>query len=129
MDGIADRLAGGRRDRRDEADRTRRQLAGQLVVHRPGGLAASHSRARTTEHLPEAGEDLTQVGHVELTAEATQTERVGGSFAGVGIPGVIVPALFAVGIVSGGESERQVSHALNGTHRRSPTREPPSRSQ
>ena len=64
--------AGLLRDRRDEPDRARRQLPGQVVVHRAGLLAAGHHAAGAAEHLAEPGEDLAEVGHVEFAAA---TER------------------------------------------------------
>ena len=128
-DGVGDRVAGGSRDRRDEPDRVRRQLAGQVVVHRPGGVTAGHSGAGAAEHLAELGEDLAQVGHVEVAAEAAQTERVGRPRAGIGVLGAMVTGFVSVRIVSGREPERHVSHAHNGTHRLSATRDPPSRSE
>ena len=50
-------------------------LAGQLVVHRAGGLSA-HAGAGPAEHLAEPGEHLAQVGHVEFAAQAAQSEWV-----------------------------------------------------
>ncbi len=92
---------GGGRDRRDEPDGVRRQLAGQVIVHRPRA-AAGHRRARTAEHLAELGEDLAEVGRVEVAA--AEPERVVG--AGVSV----LLRLVAVGVVAGGEAEGQVSH-------------------
>ena len=111
VNGVADRLAGGDRDGSHEPDRAGRQLAGQLVVHRAGGLPA-HG-AGPAEHLPEPGEHLAEVGHVEFAAEAAQSERVSRTRAGFG---VVLAALVAVRVVSGGEPERHVSHVHNGTH-------------
>ena len=45
-----------------------------------------------------------------------EAERVGGSEPDPDSGSFF--ALVAVGVVSGGEAERQVSHALNGTHQR-----------
>ncbi len=70
--------------------------------------------AGAAEHLPELGEQLAEIGDVEVAA--SRAERVGAAVfvAGVGI----LSALVAVGVVSGREAERQVSHTVNGTHRR-----------
>ena len=68
---------------RDEADRARRQLAGQVVVDRPGLLAAGHHAAGAAEHLAEPGEDLAEVGHVEVAA--AEPERIRTDPARIGI--------------------------------------------
>jgi hypothetical protein len=82
--------------------------------------------AGPAEHLPQTGEHLAEVGHVELAAEAAQAEWVSRPRAGLG---VVLAAFVAVRVVSGGEAERQVSHVLNGTHRTRATRGPSSRSE
>ena len=64
--GVGDGGAGLLGHGRDEADRTGRQLTGQVVVDRSGLLAAAHHVACAAEHLTELGEDLAQVGHVEV---------------------------------------------------------------
>jgi hypothetical protein len=64
--GVGDRGAGLLGHRRNEADGARRQLPGQVVVHRPGLLAAGHHVARAAEHLPEPAEELAELGHVEF---------------------------------------------------------------
>ncbi len=61
----------------DEADRTGRQLAGQVVVDRSGLLAAGGHRACAAEHLAEPGEDLAEVGHVESCRRPTRTDPAG----------------------------------------------------
>ena len=93
--------------RRHETDRTRCQLAGQVVVDRSGLLAAGGHIACTAEHLAEPGEDLAEVGHVETFT--AHPER---------IPGGIFLALVRIRVVSVGEAEGQVRHSVNGTHRR-----------
>ncbi len=103
----------------DEPDRARRQLAGQVVVHRAGLLAAGHHVAGAAEHLPELAEDLAQLGHVEFAAALAERVAGGGAASPTGARrsriGVLL-ALVALGVVPGGEAERQVSHAPNGTH-------------
>ncbi len=92
----------------DESDRAGRQLAGEVVVDRPGLLAAHHV-AGAAEHLAELGEDLAEVVHVEARPAEPERIRLGARVR-------VLLGLVAVGVVPGGEAKGQVSHVLNGTH-------------
>ena len=121
--GVGDRRIRRVRDGRDETRSSSTRLGG------PGRSSPGRTDLPPVITVPallniwpKPGEDLPEFGHVEFPAAHAERARTGrATRARIGI---LLPALLVFGVVPAREAERQVSHDVNGTHRRNDARIP-----